>query len=255
MDLNTNKDVDRTIEGDGLNALHQRLDSLWIRYLTILSDYCLAQENIKKNLAAGCFSLAQANFSSSGKRYGQDYYDQRAVASVRAGIRANGNGYELHVFQQPKGSQSSSKHDGSSEKEESANSEDDTILKSSTKVQAKESQLPSPSPTPEPEVEEQSTTDTLPKAHSDNLNPSSDPLNQSSKDSGESSSIDLKDPIRWFGILVPPALRSAQHSFSNLMEHGGAISEAANAVKALREIEVEIRKTRKLIRKATKTGA
>jgi len=60
----------------------------------------------------------------------------------------------------------------------------------------------------------------------------------------------VKDPIRWFGVLVPPQLRSCQNSFISTVE--GPICEATNAVRAMRAIEVGIRKLRKDIKKAEK---
>lgn len=58
------------------------------------------------------------------------------------------------------------------------------------------------------------------------------------------------DPIRMFGILVPPALRSAQGSFSAAFQT--PVANAVNAAKGMREIEGEIRKLRKTIKKAEK---
>ncbi|KAG8628865.1 hypothetical protein KVT40_002730 [Elsinoe batatas] len=56
------------------------------------------------------------------------------------------------------------------------------------------------------------------------------------------------DPIKWFGILVPPQLRSCQKSFLDMAT--GPIIAAINASRSLREVETSIRKIRKDIRKA-----
>lgn len=60
------------------------------------------------------------------------------------------------------------------------------------------------------------------------------------------------DPLRWFGILVPPQLRSCQSTFTNLAN--GPLVKAANASRRMRQIETEIRKLRKEIRKIEKSG-
>ncbi|KAI9708764.1 MAG: hypothetical protein M1820_003719 [Bogoriella megaspora] len=65
-----------------------------------------------------------------------------------------------------------------------------------------------------------------------------------------STPIQIQDPLRWFGILVPPALRSAQSSFVAGVE--GPVAELAAAQKGMWELEIEIRKARKVLRKAGK---
>jgi hypothetical protein len=55
------------------------------------------------------------------------------------------------------------------------------------------------------------------------------------------------DPLRWFGILVPPALRSTQSSFIAAIE--GPIPQLANISRELRSQEIEIGRVRKQIKK------
>lgn len=55
------------------------------------------------------------------------------------------------------------------------------------------------------------------------------------------------DPLRWFGILVPTALRSAQASFATAVE--GSIPQLATLTKDLRRQEGDIGRLRKQIRK------
>lgn len=55
------------------------------------------------------------------------------------------------------------------------------------------------------------------------------------------------DPIRWFGILVPPALRAAQSVFkSAVLEDVGPLLRVDAEMK---EVEIEIRRARKKLRK------
>jgi hypothetical protein len=57
----------------------------------------------------------------------------------------------------------------------------------------------------------------------------------------------LADPIRWFGILVPPALRAAQASFVSGVE--GSIPQLATLAAQLRRQGVDIGRLRKQIKK------
>ncbi|TKX19052.1 hypothetical protein C1H76_8943 [Elsinoe australis] len=84
----------------------------------------------------------------------------------------------------------------------------------------------------------------------------SEPSGSSEKpDANESvpeKTIPSKDPLRWFGILVQPQLRSCQRSFLGMVT--GPVLEAVNASRSLRQLEVEIRRLRKDIRKAERAS-
>lgn len=56
-----------------------------------------------------------------------------------------------------------------------------------------------------------------------------------------------RDPLRWFGILVPSALRSAQSYFASAVE--GPLCQIANLSKDLRQQEMEIGRLRKQLKK------
>lgn len=58
----------------------------------------------------------------------------------------------------------------------------------------------------------------------------------------------VRDPIRMFGILVPPALRSAQTSFTDAVE--GPVVALARVGGELRALEREIGRVRKGVRRA-----
>jgi hypothetical protein len=65
------------------------------------------------------------------------------------------------------------------------------------------------------------------------------------KDSEKAAKI--VDPLRWFGILVPPALRSAQSSFIAVVE--GPVPHLVSVARELRSQEIEIGRVRKQIKK------
>jgi hypothetical protein len=51
------------------------------------------------------------------------------------------------------------------------------------------------------------------------------------------------DPIKWFGILVPPSLRNAQKSFTEAVE--GSLPELAGIVVEMQAAEKEITELRR----------
>lgn len=58
------------------------------------------------------------------------------------------------------------------------------------------------------------------------------------------------NPLYWFGILIPRELRSAQSSFSSALNE--LVIQVATTARSMREVEAEIRRLRKAIRKAEK---
>jgi hypothetical protein len=67
------------------------------------------------------------------------------------------------------------------------------------------------------------------------------------QDSQPTEPSQLPDPIRMFGILVPPALRAAQTSFTEALE--GPVVRLAAVTGELRALEREIGRARKGVRK------
>ena len=55
------------------------------------------------------------------------------------------------------------------------------------------------------------------------------------------------NPINWFGILVPPALRSSQNSFSSAVVD--IVPALASVSDQMRKTEIEVRRTRKKLMK------
>ncbi|KAK3711897.1 hypothetical protein LTR37_009415 [Vermiconidia calcicola] len=224
-----------------LSDLHDRLDSLWTAYLESLDAYTASQALLQKHMSAGFISLARANFNARDgvRRYGKDFYHERAVATTRVHVSPSEDDsgkarVEVVKRHEPQHGESDGTEDTTSEKDDIA---DD-------KAEAK--QQPSPPATPEPES----------KAPEHGPNASKDNPNPDTKD-GESSKPKSKpsleaDPLRWFGILIPPALRVSQASFATAVDE--VVAESVNAAKRMRECEVEIRKVRKEVRRAEKSG-
>ncbi|KAL9045305.1 MAG: hypothetical protein Q9214_001628, partial [Letrouitia sp. 1 TL-2023] len=66
--------------------------------------------------------------------------------------------------------------------------------------------------------------------------------------STEETSKQSQDPLRWFGILVPSALRQSQGTFKSIVTH--IIPALANTKNDMTQLEIEIRRIRKKIKKA-----
>jgi hypothetical protein len=59
------------------------------------------------------------------------------------------------------------------------------------------------------------------------------------------------DPIHWFGVLVPPSLRKAQKSFTDVVTV--SVPNILNLSSQMRKLEMEIGRTRKTIKRREKT--
>lgn len=66
-------------------------------------------------------------------------------------------------------------------------------------------------------------------------------------DTEEGMEAPATDPLRWFGILVPSTLRASQSSFKKAVTE--RVPFLVNVSSEMKELEVEIRRTRKKIRK------
>jgi len=223
--------------------LHDRLNTLWIAYLEHLDAYVAAQKLMQQHMSAGFMQLARANFNAGRgvRRYGKDYYSQRAVASTRTEVLVDQQSGDL--------STKLVRFEGEHVLEASntqTHKVPDVDLGESSDPRREELQQPSPPPTPkhrdDADARDQGDPKHMPK-DSVSVKPG-DPVKDSAK--GKAS----LDPLRWFGILVPPELRRAQASFTSALQEGTA--DCANSARRMREIEVEIRKLRKEIRRAEK---
>ncbi|KAF2275932.1 uncharacterized protein EI97DRAFT_450721 [Westerdykella ornata] len=211
-------------KGSEKKGLLLRLDELLEEYLNTLDRYQKAQEQLSDYFSKGFLSLAQANFANQSRtRYGQDYYDQRMQA-----IRT------VHITDDPWGSFAvSSSTPRPSSVSTSNRQESDEASKMQPDVSEEKS---------ESAPQGKAAPDSSDSASSDNL--------AESKEPGETPKPEKRtpsDPLRWFGILVPSALRSSQSSFISAVE--GPIPEIATLINSIRKQEIEIGRLRKQIRK------
>jgi len=226
-----------------ISELENRLDELWESYLTLLDGYTKAQDEIKKHLNSGFLSLAKAQSSAPlGRRYGQDWYDERMKAERRVHvsgdtvetsddtITAGLQNLRISLAQNPTKAETKDLADEPSVEDE----------------KPQPTQQPSPPGTPEPEARDKPAED------------------QKTEEAEKAKPV---NPIRWYGVLVPPELRKAQSAFSAVLgnpvtareqdvetrdDEKIPLTNAVNAARGLREVEVEIRKVRKAVKKAEK---
>ncbi|KAH0350455.1 hypothetical protein KCU83_g4902, partial [Aureobasidium melanogenum] len=211
-----------------VDELCDQLDALWEKHLILLDSYHQAQQQIARHFSSGFFHLAQATFKSTTRvRYGQEYYDDRMQATTR--FDASVDDQDLpHLALKVNDTTSPSTKDSTNESSDG---------KADEKEEDTPTQQPTPPSTPPTESEE------LPEEQSHE--------NKSeAADDKESKQKKVRDPIHWYGILVPPTLRSSQNSFKSAIQD--PIVEAANSAQALRYVNMEIRKLRKDIKKAEK---
>lgn len=249
--------------------LHDRLDLLWSQYLSHLATYQSAQEATQKQFSKAFFALAQANFNKASGRYGRDQFGGRAVAALRAklvttAVNASAGDRErievaIHARPLARGVQSKSTEKAVPSNDEvppmSAENETETVA-SSRKLTVE--QLLTPEATPEPYdapylSEKETSTERTPDSSSDK------------DDSSDQEEPQPTDPLSTFagGILIPPSLRKAKDAFSALfledsqedtLKHGTNLIRAINAARSMVEVETEIRRLRKQIRKAERAG-
>ena len=108
-----------------------------------------------------------------------------------------------------------------------------------------------PNSTASREEEQQPTPPVTPSV--ENVKPRDVDSNTLADDEVPPTSQVQYDPLRWFGILVPPTLRACQRSFIAAVDD--PVMRAATAGRAMRQVEADIRRLRKDIRKSEKATA
>ncbi|CAO2657706.1 Nn.00g038320.m01.CDS01 [Neocucurbitaria sp. VM-36] len=217
------------------DVLIAQLDELLEQYLHTLDEHEKIRRDLSKQLSSGYMALAQANFhnSSSAVRYGQDCYDERMQAIRKIDVKESDSGLGEGQVRFSTFAVAESHED--IESTETSTQED---------------------PKDEHEKENTSTDQPQPSAETSKPESASDDTSKAGKDSRrdpESATEPTKatnkvaDPLRWFGILVPPALRSAQSAFISAVE--GSIPQLATIARDLRTQEIEIGRVRKQIKK------
>ncbi|EPS36765.1 hypothetical protein H072_9674 [Dactylellina haptotyla CBS 200.50] len=207
-----------------LLELQDHLDRIITSYLSLFDTYQSLQAEISSGLSKGYLSIAQANFSSGRFRYGQDYYDDRMTAL--RGVDITQTEDELAATQ--------------GLKTEYAVKELKTEEEQEYEVRIKTSGLrrrfvPPPS---DDEMINGVTNEKKDKDSDDDVD--NDPPFPFVKN---------RDPIRWFGLLTPSALKVAQTEFVDtlprLLSVCGLLREIDRQEQEVRRVRQQVRGMRK----------
>ncbi|KAL4906882.1 hypothetical protein BDW74DRAFT_176484 [Aspergillus multicolor] len=221
--------------------LLKSLDALLEKYLHLLDKHQRLQNDLASKLSSGFLSLAHANYTCPpGRWYGADYYDERMKASRRVILQhplsSNEKDSNAEAEGQPQTDTSAERifaiEFASCDGEDEQTDKDD-----SSELNEK---VPEKGPEQDRESNHPMGTTTTPQASSDvsdagpEANAKPEPIRRAKRSC---------DPIRWYGILVPPSLRSAQKSFTEAVE--GSLPDLAGIVVEMRATEKEISRLRK----------
>ncbi|KAK6496299.1 hypothetical protein TWF481_002324 [Arthrobotrys musiformis] len=206
---------------EDLDELQDKLDLLIISYLDLFDKYQASRAEISRALSDGFFNLAQANFNAPNRgRYGQDMYDNRmqALRGVRIAVdETDVTAYTLTDLTTPPEIENSEKVE----------------LETSPKLDGSE-----------PESVKEKDSGLLDQANSDT--PDADP---DDSEAALTLANPKTDPLRWFGILRPTALGSAQknfvHSLPPIMKLVSTLSDIESHEKRIRDLRHTVRGMRK----------
>ncbi|KAI2612510.1 uncharacterized protein GGS25DRAFT_122363 [Hypoxylon fragiforme] len=227
------------------------IDKLLERYLHLLHQYTALRGQLS-NLQTGMYqNIARANFAAErGMRFGQDHYDERMQATRRITVEPTSS------------DDGGSSGGGGDQKTVTSGLFTFTVKKGA----AEDPEARSPE---DPPTHATQPSDTEKAAGNDNAIPGFSGKEGLGKQAGPSSSSSLprdtkekkqqkqkqkqKDPIRWFGLLTPLALRQAQAQSIEAVE---TVIPALVAVGAeMAQVEIEVRRARKRRAKAEATAA
>lgn len=196
-----------------------KLDSLLEQYLNLLDKYTTLREELSKTFSNGFFSLAQAQRNSTlgpGRRYGQDFYDQRMKGRRRTAFTVTGDQVNVSIRLVNEQKVKEHKETGKNENGENQEPEDESGGAGIQEVDDNDE-----SSQKEEDAEKQKAKE------------------KTRQDPG------TRDPLMWFGLLVPPALRQTQSHFSEAVEH--AMPALVNIDDEMKRLEEQIWRCRKYL--------
>ncbi|RAO72796.1 uncharacterized protein BHQ10_008808 [Talaromyces amestolkiae] len=237
----------------------QLLDNLLERYLHLLDTHQKLQESLGKQLSSGFFQLAHANYVSPGRRFGEDFYDERMKATRRLNFtsllddeQSDSDRIEARVdrvqFEVEYKSVLDKKDNNEKDKTEDGDEKD--AKSSATEIVAGSDN--------ETEQETSASGIATPPTQTQDINRDNDNdkgkdstvADESTKNSTKKKIFRSDDPISWYGILVPSSLKSAQKSFIEAVD--GGIPQIVSVMQDMRCVEDMVYELRKEIEGSTK---
>ncbi|KAK9458518.1 uncharacterized protein V1516DRAFT_666902 [Lipomyces oligophaga] len=204
-----------------------------LQYLDLIEQYETTLARIGKLFAEGYIDLAQANYGSGRPRFGQDYYHGNMSAAIiveedEEAVKLDSNGSTICSF-----SILSLKSTVTAMKEDQLEKTvvdlaDPTMDKLSSKLEEVEVTSETLTKNSKKEASQLSTNIVEGALESEEVN----------KEVRHRSKVPLSmDPLRWFGVLVPQALRRSQEKFESGLE----------SLILLRNLTFQIREMEKVI--------
>ncbi|ETS00269.1 hypothetical protein M419DRAFT_49379, partial [Trichoderma reesei RUT C-30] len=211
----------------------EHIDSLLERYLSLLDEYTRLRQDLSK-LQSGVYqNIARANFAGErGMRYGQDYYDERMRATRVLRIDEAGGDEAVPRFMIKHLMASSSGAAAADDEEEGAKEDE----KSESKPEGGDAEG----------TTAQSNSGTTPET-----NQTAEDQNQNGEEQEKEKPKMKKtssDPLRWYGLLAPLPLRTAQTLSIQAVEQ--VIPRLVSVNAEMEHVEIEIRRARKKRAKA-----
>ncbi|KAJ5162323.1 hypothetical protein N7492_007715 [Penicillium capsulatum] len=231
------------------SELRESLDTLLEQYLHLLDRQQQLQSGISKQLSSGFLALAHANYTCPpGRRYGADYYDERMKATRKISIKPKSEPFkDDQTIRSEDEGKSCPPEDFEYKLYLRCVSNHEPEEQNHTAEEPKSTSTEPPSNT--------SKSDKIPTSSSEPSDLTQEPNTDSSQTSKDGrKKFRSEDPIHWYGILVPPSLRTAQQSFTGAIQ--GPIPELAVTVSEMRALELRIAQLRnKLEEQATAAGS
>jgi len=227
------------------------IDTLLQRYLLLLDEYTRLRTSLSSAQADVFHQLARANFARErGMRYyGQDHYDERMQAVRTLKIRsatattsneAVGTG-DCPVFEVV------NKHAAAAAAATPSGKDREEKKKSSS------SESSPPDSCKEDQEEEEKDATTL-SSDMQGLDLGDDEKQkEDEKHTKKEKKRHNDDPLRWFGLLTPPSLRTAQAKSIHVVED--IIPRLVSVNAEMATVEIEVRRARKKREKALALAA
>ncbi|KAF3083872.1 hypothetical protein TWF569_010128 [Orbilia oligospora] len=203
-----------------LDELQDKLNNLIINYLDLFDKYQASRAEISRALSDGFLNLAQANFNAPNRvRYGQDMYDNRMQALRGVSIAVNETNVTAYILKD--------------------------LTSPPEVVDSEQADPEAPSKLEGPDIgpEKEEVSEIVGKGDHDTPKERPD-----DSDAALTLANPKADPLRWFGILRPMALGTAQKNFLHglppIMELVSTLSEIEYHEKDIRSLRQKVRKMR-----------
>ncbi|KAA8645671.1 uncharacterized protein ATNIH1004_007090 [Aspergillus tanneri] len=236
----TDAEIKKGSIADSSSDLLQSLDTLLEKYLFLLDQHQKFQTELASRLSSALgffFSCASQLYLSAGRHYGADYYDERMKATRKVVLQPlpdlNEDNHAIELSDPNQKSDSDALFTIKS-------GINDHVEPSEADEENEASQANNGPREPHSQQEDKDSVDQVTVSF-DSLE-TSDTEPKAASESNSSKKPRSSDPIRWYGILVPPFLRSAQKSFTEAVDE--ALPQLASIIFKMRVIESEIGRLR-----------